>query len=72
VEIEDNGGGIKDENLAHIFSPYFTTRINGTGLGLAISDRIIQEHGGLIRVESREGNGTIFKVLLLVVDATNS
>ncbi|MFQ5904098.1 MAG: nitrogen regulation protein NR(II), partial [Candidatus Binatia bacterium] len=68
VDIEDNGTGIKDENLPHIFSPFFTTKNNGTGLGLAICYRIIKEHGGLIRVESREGNGATFKVSLLVAD----
>jgi two-component system nitrogen regulation sensor histidine kinase GlnL len=68
VEIEDNGPGIKGEDLSHIFSPFFTTKNNGTGLGLAISYRIIKEHGGLIRVESREGEGTIFRVSLLVAD----
>ncbi len=66
VEIEDNGSGIKEEDLPHIFSPFFTTKNNGTGLGLAISYRIVKEHGGLIRVESQPGNGTIFKVSLVV------
>lgn len=68
VEIEDDGAGIGDEVLPHIFSPFFTTKNSGTGLGLAISYRIIKEHGGLIRVESREGNGTTFKVSLIVAD----
>ncbi len=68
VDIEDDGVGIKKENLSHIFSPFFTTKNNGTGLGLAICHRIIKEHGGLIRVESREGNGATFRVSLLVAD----
>ncbi|MBI4490227.1 MAG: PAS domain S-box protein [Deltaproteobacteria bacterium] len=68
VEIKDDGPGIREENLPHIFAPYFTTKNNGTGLGLAICYRIIKEHGGLIRVESREGNGATFKVSLLVAD----
>ena len=66
VDVEDDGPGIKDEDLAHIFSPFFTTRNNGAGLGLAICYRIIKEHGGVIRVESREGEGACFKVSLLV------
>ena len=70
VDIEDDGVGIQEENLPHIFSPFFTTKNNGTGLGLAICYRIIKEHGGLIRVESREGHGAIFKVSLLVADET--
>lgn len=68
VDITDEGAGIKEEDLPHIFSPFFTTRTNGTGLGLSICYRIIKEHGGLIRVDSAEGNGTIFKVSLVVAD----
>lgn len=68
VEIEDQGVGIKDEDLLHIFSPFFTTKTNGTGLGLAICYRIIKEHGGIIRVESNEGKGSTFKVSLVVAD----
>ncbi len=68
VDVEDDGPGIKEEELSHIFSPFFTTKNNGTGLGLAICYRIIKEHGGLIRVENREGKGASFKVSLLVAD----
>lgn len=68
VDIEDDGVGIKEENLSHIFSPFFTTKNNGTGLGLAICYRVVREHSGLIRVESREGKGTTFRVSLLVAD----
>lgn len=68
VDIADEGGGIRDEDLRRIFSPFFTTKNSGTGLGLAISYRIIKEHGGLIRVESAEGKGTTFKVSLVVAD----
>jgi two-component system, NtrC family, nitrogen regulation sensor histidine kinase GlnL len=66
VDVADEGKGIKEEDLPHIFSPYFTTKNSGTGLGLAICYRIIKEHGGLIRVESQEGEGTTVKVSLLV------
>ena len=68
IEIADEGSGIKETDLPHIFSPFFTTKNNGTGLGLATSYGIIKEHGGLIRVESVEGKGTIFKVSLVVVE----
>lgn len=68
IDICDEGGGIRDEDLRRIFSPFFTTKNSGTGLGLAISYRIIKEHGGLIRVESAEGKGTTFKVSLVVAD----
>jgi len=66
VDIADEGSGIKEQDLPHIFSPFFTTKNNGSGLGLAASYAIIKEHGGLIRVESAEGKGTTFKVSLVV------
>jgi two-component system sensor histidine kinase HydH len=66
VEVEDTGPGISPENLKQIFAPFFTTKGSGTGLGLAIAQRIISEHTGSIRVESRQNVGTIFKVTLLV------
>ncbi|HEU4341354.1 MAG TPA: ATP-binding protein [Candidatus Binatia bacterium] len=68
VDVEDRGSGIKEDDLPHIFSPFFTTKNNGTGLGLAICYRIVKEHGGLIRVESTEGKGTTFKVSLVVAE----
>jgi two-component system nitrogen regulation sensor histidine kinase GlnL len=68
VDIEDQGSGIREEDLPRIFSPYFTTKNNGAGLGLAVCYRIIKEHGGLIRVESTEGAGTTFRVSLIVAD----
>jgi two-component system nitrogen regulation sensor histidine kinase GlnL len=68
VEIADQGSGIKETDLAHIFSPFFTTKNSGTGLGLATCYQIIKEHGGLIRVESAEGKGTTFKVSLVVAE----
>jgi two-component system nitrogen regulation sensor histidine kinase GlnL len=66
VDIQDEGVGINDEDLPHIFSPFFSTKHNGTGLGLAVCYRIIKEHGGLIRVESAAGKGTTFKISLVV------
>jgi two-component system nitrogen regulation sensor histidine kinase GlnL len=68
VDIEDQGVGIKEEDLPHIFSPFFTTKNNGTGLGLAVCDRIVREHSGLIRVESIEGKGTTFRISLVVAN----
>lgn len=68
VEIADQGIGIRDEDLPHIFSPFFTTKNSGTGLGLAVCYWIIKEHGGIIRVESIEGKGSTFKVSLVVAD----
>ncbi|HEY3302618.1 MAG TPA: ATP-binding protein [Candidatus Binatia bacterium] len=68
VDIEDDGPGIKEADLPHIFSPFFSTKSNGSGLGLAICYRVIKEHGGLIRVDSREREGASFKVSLLVAE----
>ena len=68
VEIADQGVGIKEEDLLHIFSPFFTTKNSGTGLGLAVCYWIIKEHGGIIRVETSEGKGSTFKVSLVVAD----
>ena len=59
VVLRDNGPGIPQENLAHIFIPFFTTKAAGTGLGLALVHRIVTEHGGAISVAS-EPSGTTF------------
>jgi two-component system sensor histidine kinase HydH len=58
ITISDTGKGIEEEDLPHIFDPYFTTKSSGTGLGLAIVHKIIESHGGKIRVSSRTGIGT--------------
>ena len=68
VDIADQGAGIRDEDLPHIFSPFFTTKMNGTGLGLATCYQIVKEHGGMIRVESSPGKGSVFKISLLVAN----
>ena len=55
----DQGQGIKKENLKHLFTPFFTTKLKGTGLGLPICHRIIVDrHQGQITIESQEGRGT--------------
>lgn len=66
LSLEDTGCGISEKNLSHIFKPFFTTKEVGvgTGLGLATSYRIVQSWGGSIQVQSREGVGSVFKVLL--------
>lgn len=64
IEITDTGIGISQENIDRLFEPYFTTKPNGTGLGLAITYRIIESHGGNIRVKSTEGQGATFTVVL--------
>jgi len=64
ITIKDTGTGIKKEEIKNIFDPFFTTKTNGTGLGLSLFYRIISEHGGRFEVESKEGDGTGFKIWL--------
>jgi len=64
VEIRDRGVGIREEEIGRIFEPFYTTKARGTGLGLAITRRIVNEHGGEVRLESEEGVGTRFIVRL--------
>jgi signal transduction histidine kinase len=64
LEVADTGIGIPKENLGKIFDPFFTTNADSTGLGLSISDRIVREHGGLIKVKTETGKGSVFTVVL--------
>ncbi|MBF5007587.1 DAHL domain-containing protein [Diaphorobacter caeni] len=66
VEIQDNGTGIPESVLPHIFDPFYTSKPigEGTGMGLSISYKIIHEHGGSILVESVPDVGTAFTILL--------
>ena len=68
ISVADSGHGIEPECLERIFDPYFTTKDleKGTGLGLSIVNGIVHQHGGYITVDSRPGDGTIFKVYLPV------
>jgi signal transduction histidine kinase len=64
IEIRDTGKGISPKDLALIFEPFYTTKTSGTGLGLSTSKRIIDAHGGKILVESENGKGSRFTILL--------
>jgi len=67
VEISDDGPGIPAEDLENIWTPFFSTKAKGTGLGLTICHRIVEEHRGMIKVESDVGRGTRFTVLLPLI-----
>ncbi len=58
VAVSDTGVGIAKDDLSHLFEPFYTTKADGTGLGLAIAYRIMQDHGGAMRVASIPGSGT--------------
>jgi two-component system, sporulation sensor kinase E len=62
--IADTGSGIPQDQLNRIFEPFFTTKKKGSGLGLMIVQRIVREHGGLIKLESHLGRGTTFRIWL--------
>jgi PAS domain S-box-containing protein len=66
IEISDTGIGIKKENLNKIFDAFFTTKssVKGVGLGLSVCYGFVIEHGGDIKVESKEGAGTTFIITL--------
>jgi len=68
IAVGDTGCGIPAEHVSRIFDPFFTTKpVNqGTGLGLSLSYGIVRAHGGEIRVESQEGQGTTFRITLPV------
>ena len=64
IRFKDEGDGIKDEDLPHIFEAYFTTKEEGSGLGLMVVLNAVQEHGGRIEVLSKAGKGSTFILLL--------
>lgn len=64
IEIADSGPGIPPELATQIFNPFFTTKKTGVGLGLAIVSKIIDDHGGSIRLASEPGKGARFRIFL--------
>lgn len=62
LKVSDTGTGIKKENLSKVFDRYYTTKESGTGLGLAVVERVVSAHNGTLKVDSVEGQGSIFTV----------
>ncbi len=73
IKVEDEGIGIKEQDLKYIMDPFFTTKRNmgGTGLGLSISDNILRSHGGKLTLQSKPGKGTIAKASIPVMNHIN-
>ncbi|CAL1516412.1 Adaptive-response sensory-kinase SasA [Chitinophaga sp. MM2321] len=67
IRITDTGSGIREENIAKLFEPFFTNKTKGTGLGLTATQNIILQHKGNISVESTPGEGTSFLISFPVV-----
>lgn len=67
VALSDDGPGIPEDVRERLFEPYFTTKSSGTGLGLAICRRIVEAHGGAIRLAASEPGGTVFELDFPVV-----
>jgi signal transduction histidine kinase len=68
ISVADNGNGIPENIKEKIFQPFFTTKPTGegTGLGLSLSYDIVKAHGGELKVETKEGEGTVFTIILSV------
>lgn len=65
IEVQDNGVGIAERDQKKIFEPFFSTKgQRGTGLGLAVTKKIVEEHGGIVELVSKVGQGTTFRLKL--------
>ena len=64
LEVSDHGPGIPLEARQRLFDAFFTTRAHGMGIGLAVVKRIVDDHGFTVEVDSGEGRGTTFRVLI--------
>jgi signal transduction histidine kinase len=72
LSVQDSGPGITPENGTHVFDPFFTTKSSGTGLGLSISRKIIEDHGGELRLTKTSSNGCTFEITLPSVATSDS
>jgi signal transduction histidine kinase len=66
LSISDTGCGMPEETMKRLFEPLFTTKSRGIGLGLTISRNLVEANDGRIQVQSEEGKGSVFTVLLPV------
>jgi signal transduction histidine kinase len=71
LSVTDQGVGIAPEHLGRIFDPFFTTREKGTGtgLGLSLTKKLVDANNGKLEVESAEGRGSTFRILLPLADS---
>lgn len=68
ISISDNGAGVPEDLMPHIFEPFVTSRAHGTGLGLALVSKVVADHGGVVSCDSAPGR-TVFRILLPLADA---
>ena len=66
IEMSDDGPGVPESIQGKLFQPFFSTKEEGTGLGLSIAQRMVEEHGGSLELESVEGKGATFRIKLPV------
>jgi signal transduction histidine kinase len=71
IAISDRGAGVPSDVLERIFDPFFTTKERGSGLGLATVHRIVEDHGGSVRLESTVGEGTTVRLRFLQVEVSS-
>jgi signal transduction histidine kinase len=67
IRVSDSGCGIPEQDIPHIFAPFYSRSHQGEGLGLAIVKKIVDNAGGLIRVESQVGQGSCFEIILPLI-----
>ena len=66
IQVRDTGVGIKDEDFAHLFESFYTTKTEGMGIGLSICRSIAESHGGRIDVERNQPRGAVFRFAMPV------
>ncbi|WP_066052435.1 two-component system sensor histidine kinase NtrB [Robertmurraya korlensis] len=64
ISVKDNGSGMEEDTAKRIFTPFYTTKEKGAGIGLSVCQKIVENHGGIIDVSSKPGEGTTFILVL--------